>query len=56
MKKYNMWKEELLIAPLKSKNSHAKLRRSKDSYTEIEENKNFFKELRNNLSKDQIKK
>ena len=36
-------KEELLIAPLKSKNSHAKLRRSKDSNTEIEENKFFLR-------------
>ena len=35
----NMARENLLIALLKSKQSHAELRRSKDSNTEIEETK-----------------
>ena len=52
----NMLRENLLIALLKSKQSHAQLRRSKDSNIEIEETKNIFNELRNNLSKEEIKK
>ena len=52
----NMLRENLLIALLKSKQSHAELYRSKDSNTEIEETKKFFNELRNNLSKEEIKK
>ena len=52
----NMLRENLLIALLKSKQSHAELRKSKDSNTEIEETKKIFNELRNNLSKEEIKK
>ena len=52
----NMLRENLLIALLKSKQSHAELCRSKDSNTEIEETKKIFNELRNNLSKEEIKK
>ena len=37
-----MLKEGLLIALLKSKQSHVELRRSKDNNTEIEETKKFF--------------
>ena len=51
----NMSREELLIALLKSKQSHAELRRSKDS-AEIEETKKIFNELRNRFSKEKIKK
>ena len=52
----NMSRENLLIALLKSKQSHAELRRSKDSNTEIEETKKIFNELRKNLSKEKINK
>ena len=52
----NMSRENLLIALLKSKQSHAELRRGKDSNTEIEETKKMFNELRSNLSKEEIKK
>ena len=52
----NMLRENLLIALLKSKQSHAELCRSEDSNTEIEETKKNFNELRNNLSKEEIKK
>ena len=38
----NMLRENLLIALLKSKQSHAELCRSKDSNTEIEETKKIF--------------
>ena len=51
-----MSKEELLIALLESKQSIAELRRSKDNNAEIEETKNIFYELRNNFSKEKIKK
>ena len=52
----NMSREELLIALLKSKQSHAELRRSKDNNAEIEETKKIFNELRNRFSKEKIKK
>ena len=52
----NISKEELLIALLKSKQSHAELRRSKDNNAAIEETKKFFNELRNRFSKEKIKK
>ena len=52
----NMSKEELLIALLKSKQSHAELRRSKDNYAETEETKTIFNELRNRFSKEKRKK
>ena len=57
IKKYkNMSREELLINLLKSKQSHAELRKSKDKNAEIEETKKFFNELRNRFSKEKIKK
>ena len=52
----NMWREELLIALLKSNQSIAELRRSKYNNAEIEETKNFFTELRNRFSKEKIKR
>ena len=52
----NMSREELLIALLKSKQSHAELRRSKDNNAEIVETKKIFNELRNRFSKEKIKK
>ena len=48
----NMSKEELLIALLKSEQSHAELYKSKSSNVEIEETKKIFNELRNNFSKE----
>ena len=47
----NILREELLVAILKSKQSHAGLRRSKDNNAEIEETKKNFNELRNRFSK-----
>ena len=52
----NMSREDLLIALLKSKQSHAELRESKDNYTEIEQTKKIFNELRNRPSKEKNKK
>ena len=46
----NMSREELLIALLKSKQSHAELYRSKSNNTEIEETRNIFNEIRNKFS------
>ena len=40
----NMSREELLIALLKSKQSHAELYKSKSNNVEIEETKKVFKE------------
>ena len=51
----NMSKEELLIALLKSEQSHAELYKSKSNNTEIEETRKFFNEIRNKLSKSKIK-
>ena len=51
-----MSREELLIALLKSNQSHAELLRSKDNNAEIEETKKFFNELRNRFSKEKRKK
>ena len=50
-----MSKEELLIALLKSKQSHAELYKSKSNNAEIEETKKIFNELRNTFSKSKIK-
>ena len=52
----NMLKEDLLIALLKSNQSHAELRRSENNNAEIGETKKFFNKLRNNFSKEEIKK
>ena len=51
-----MSREDLLIALLKSNQSHAELRRSEDNNAEIKETKKIFNELRNNFSKEEIKK
>ena len=51
-----MSKEDLLIALLKSNQSHTELRRSEDNNEEIQETKKIFNELRNNFSKKEIKK
>ena len=47
----NMSKEELLIALLKSEQSHAELYKSKSNITEIEETRKIFNEIRNKFSK-----
>ena len=52
----DMSKEDLLIALLKSNQSHTELRRSEDNNAEIGETKKIFNELRNNFSKEEIKK
>ena len=52
----NTSKEDLLIALLKSNQSHTELRRSEDNNAEIGETKKIFNELRNNFSKEEIKK
>ena len=52
----DMWKEDLLIALLKSNQSHAELRRNEDNNAKIKETKKIFNELRNNFSKEEIKK
>ena len=51
-----MSKEDLLIAVLKSNQSHTELRKSKDNNMDTEETKNNFNELRNNFLKEEIKK
>ena len=51
-----MSKEDLLIALLKSNQNHTELRRSEYNNKEIEETKKLFSKLRNNLSKEEIKK
>ena len=50
-----MSKEELLIALLKSVQSHAKLYKRKSNNAEIEETRKFFNEIRNKFSKSVIK-
>ena len=52
----NMSREDLLIALLKSNQSHTEIRKSNHSNKEIEETKKIFNELRNNFSKEKIKK
>ena len=53
----DMSKEDLLIALFKSNHSHTELRKSENNNnTEIEETKKIFNELRNNFSKEEIKK
>ena len=52
-----MSKEDLLIALLKSNQSHTELRsRGEDNNKEIGETKKIFNQLRNNFSKEEIKK
>ena len=50
-----MSEEELLIALLKSEQSHAELYKSKFNNVEIEETRNIFNEIRNKLSKSAVK-
>ena len=52
----DMLKEDLLIALLKSNQSHTELRKSEDNNTEIGKTKKIFNEFRNNFSKEEIKK
>ena len=52
----DMSKEDLLIALLKSNKSHTELRKSEYNNEEIRETKKLFNELRNNFSKEEIKK
>ena len=47
----NMSREDLLIALLKSNQSHTEIRKSNYSNKEIEETKKIFNELRNSFSK-----
>ena len=51
-----MSKERLLIALLKSEQSPAELYKSESNNAEIEETKKIFNALRNNFSKEKIKK
>ena len=52
----DMSREDLLIALLKSNQSHAELLKIDDSNTEIGETKKLFYNLRNNFSREEIKK
>ena len=52
----DMLKEDLLIALLKSNKSHTELRKSQCNNEERGETKKLFNELRNNFSKEEIKK
>ena len=49
-------REDLLIALLKSNPSHTELLKIDDSNTEIGETKKLFNNLRNNFSREEIKK
>ena len=51
-----MSKEDLLIALLKSNKSHTELLKIDNSNTEIGETKKLFNNLRNNFSREEIKK
>ena len=51
----NISREDLLIALLKSNQSHTEIRKSNYSNKEIEETKKIFHELRNNFSREKIK-
>ena len=52
----DMSREDLLIALLKSNQSHTELLKIDDSNTEIGETKKLFNNLRNNFSREEIKK
>ena len=52
----DMSKEDLLIALLKSNESHRELLKVNDSNTEIGEIKRLFNKLRNNFLREEIKK
>ena len=49
-------KEDLLIALLKPNQSHAELQRTEDNNAEIKRIKRIFNKLKNNFSKEEIKK
>ena len=49
----DMSREDLLIALLKSNQSHAELRRSKDNNAEIKETEKIFNKLKNNFCKEE---
>ena len=51
----NMSRKELLIALLKSKQSHTEIYKSKSNNVEIEETTKVFNELRNKFSKSKMK-
>ena len=51
----DMMREELIIALLKSTQSHAEPYKSKSNSTEIEETRKIFNEIRNKFSKSKIK-
>ena len=52
----NTSKEDLLVALLKSNQSHTELWRDIDNNVEIEETKKIFNKLRNNFSKKEVEK
>ena len=52
----DMSREDLLIALLKSNQNHTELLKIDDSNTEIGETKKLFNNLRNNFSREEIKK
>ena len=52
----DMSREDLLIALLKSNQSHTELLKMDDSNSEIREAKKLFNNLRNNFSRKEIKK
>ena len=52
----DMSREDLLIALLKSNQSHTELLKVDDSNTEIGDTKKLFNNLRNNFSREEIKK
>ena len=52
----DMPREDLSIALLKSNHSHTELLKINDSNTEIGETKKLFNNLRNNFSREEIKK
>ena len=52
----DMPREDLSIALLKSNYSHTELLKINDSNTEIGETKKLFNNLRNNFSREEIKK
>ena len=55
IKKYeDMSKEDLIIALLKSNQSHTEIRKSENDNTEIEETKKIFNKLRNNFSRKKL--
>ena len=56
IKKYeDILKEDLIIALLKSNQSHTEIQKSEDNNTEIEETKKIFNGLRNNFSRKKLR-